>query len=314
MNRFALILSILFISTNIIPCIFKSTHSTNFSISEENFLTHTFISVPREPRNIVEMALLKLTVSNWITSSNNSRVILIVNESLFDANRTLYNEIEKDFGPGKLIYQATLKVERNGVPLVTSFFDGTILSTPFNIITLLNGDILVPPGWMDKVHKIFEVFGESAFITGYRLNFDIPNYSQLLNRSFKEFDIVQYVNMCHQENYTYRGMDFFTFLNHPDINFFESIPPFLITQYEWDNWLIGKMNSLYQTISLGPDCRAYHINHVSNKTRFNQYSAYNKRLRFMYYHPTGDNRHTKWVLQDGTHLHNSNTGAEILIP
>lgn len=313
-NLFCIIICVLSIIFNILSSIFIKKESLNPHFLKEDFTNFTFVTVPREPKTPTQFALLRFVVSSWIMSSNNSRAIFIINPSEFDVNHTLLKAVEDDFGPGKLIYQPTLKVSRNNVPYINNFFESAVYSTPFNILTLINSDILILPGWIDKINQIFEIFGETAFITGYRLNIDVEDYSVLLNRSFKNFDLMKFINSCPQTEYSYRGMDFFTFLNHPDSKFFENIPPFLMGQYEWDNWLVGKMNLLYQTISLGPDFRVVHINHPSfPRKRFNEYSAYNKRLRFMYYAPTSDNKHTKWTFMNRTKIVSEDKKIEMFL-
>ncbi|OHS96810.1 hypothetical protein TRFO_36937 [Tritrichomonas foetus] len=301
MYSFVIYISALIIISNVIPFFVKTKSLEKPRFQHETFTNFTFVSVPREPKTPTQFALLKMAVSNWILSSNNSRVILIINPKEFDVNHTLFDEITEDFGPGRLIYQTTLKTNRNNVPYINNWFESAVSTTPFNILTLINSDILLPPGWVDTINQIFEIFGETAFVTGYRLNFDIEDYSYILDRSFKDFNYTEYVYSCNHSEYSFRGMDFFTFMNHPGSNFFKTLPPFLMGKYEWDNWLVGKMNQLYQTITLGPNYRTYHINHpaTANK-RFTEFSLYNKRLRILYYTPTSDNEHTKWTVKNRT--------------
>ena len=202
-NLFCIIICVLSIIFNILSSIFIKKESLNPHFLKEDFTNFTFVTVPREPKTPTQFALLRFVVSSWIMSSNNSRAIFIINPSEFDVNHTLLKAVEDDFGPGKLIYQPTLKVSRNNVPYINNFFESAVYSTPFNILTLINSDILILPGWIDKINQIFEIFGETAFITGYRLNIDVEDYSVLLNRSFKNFDLMKFINSCPQTEYSY---------------------------------------------------------------------------------------------------------------
>jgi hypothetical protein len=266
----------------------------------ETLRNFTFVSVPRPVRSESEYFLLRLAISNWISTSQTSRVVLVVDPLEFDVNRTLFREIERDFGPGRLIYQYTLQTNRNKVPYISNWFKSAVQSAPFSVLTLINSDIFLPAGWVQISTQLLDIFGGSAFITGYRLNFDMDDehLSRLkTTESYLDFDIEQFVHSCDTHPYSYRGMDFFTFLNHPGTNFFKLFPPFLMGKYEWDNWLMGKMSQAHQTISMGPDFRVYHVNHpaTANK-RWSQDSTYNKRLRLLNFALSGDNRHTKWTL------------------
>ncbi|OHT06899.1 hypothetical protein TRFO_25006 [Tritrichomonas foetus] len=295
MTMFLQCIAILVILSSIIPFIIKGYPLETPIFIHEKFVNYTFVSVPREPKTPLQFALLKMAISNWIMSSNQSRVILIINQMEFDVNHSLYDQITSEFGSDRLIYQNSLKSNRNNIPYINNWFKSAISTTPFNILTLINADILLPPGWAETIRQIIEIFGETAFVTGYRLNFDIENYSYILNKSFNDFNFTEYAYSCNHSEYSFRGMDFFTFLNHPGSDFFKTIPPFIMGKYEWDNWLIGKMNQLYQTVTLGPNYRTYHINHPSTANkRLTEYSVYNKRLRLMHYTPTSDNEHTKW--------------------
>jgi hypothetical protein len=273
---------------------------------QENFANITFVSVPRPYRTSKEYLVLKLAISNWISTSDRSRVILIVDGSQFDRNRTLINAIDHDFGPGRLVYTPTLETNRDNVPYINNWFNSAVKTTAFNVLTLINSDIFLPSGWLTIVRKLLDIFGATAFITGYRLNFDLDDahYSILANRTtFQGFDIDGFVHSCDHQPYSYRGMDFFTFLNHPGTRLFELFPPFLMGKYEWDNWLMGTMYKGHQTISLGPGFRTYHVNHPATANeRWSPDSAYNKRLRILYFSMTGDNQHTRWTLVNTSHV------------
>ena len=294
---------ILLILANIVPFYFNHDEVTNPNIyQEENnqYFNHTFITMPKEPRKPIDYALLKFAVSNWITSSNNSKVVFVVDPSEFDVDHLLYNQIEEEFGPGKLIYSPTLKANRYKKPYVNSWWKTAGSISPDSIVTILNSDILIPPEWIDKVNQIFKVFGDSAFVTGYRLNFNIEDIPDILNFSYRDINITAFVHSLNTTEYSFRGMDFFTFYSTPGINYFEDTPPFIIGVYEYDNWLLGKMNHIYQTISLGPDFRVFHMTDLTNrrKIRFTPISIYNKRIRVLYNGYTSDNKHTVWELKE----------------
>jgi hypothetical protein len=233
-------------------------------------------------------------------------VILIVDPKTFDPNLTLFNAVAEDFGPGRLTYRHTLETNRDGIPYINNWFKSAVLSAPMTTLTIINADILLPSGWIDTITKILDVFGETAFVTGYRLNFDLKTSTirELLDmKSHKNVDYDTLVHSYNYKPYGMRGMDFFTFLNHPGTKFFELFPPFLMGKYEWDNWVMGKMRQKHQTITLGSNFRVYHWNHPSTANkRWSPYSLYNKRLRVLYYSSTSDNEHTKWRLKDQSKL------------
>ena len=312
---FTFILIGCFISILITPIIFEQRIMSPPVIMNEKILNpdRDYMSIVTIPFPLVVPGYfekLHLSVSNWLMTSPSTKVVLLVNHSEFDLDRKFYNLIESEFGPGRLKYGPCYSTDRNNIPYVHDQVLKSVTGSDSNIITIINSDILLPGNWLKNINRVLDILGNSACITGYRVNFNLtwPTTWKIHYNTTEIFsDISKLISSGQPKDYGYRGMDFFTFRTDPTPIDLHLHPPMIIGRFDYDTWLMGAMNYWAESVSLGTEYRSAHIAHLDkNYSRTLPLPNCNKRIRWMYWKFDGDNLKTNWAVQNSTLIHRKN--------
>lgn len=263
----------------------------------------TYISVPRNIKNNKDYLKIKLAISSWLSSSPKSKVILFVNRSKFHSS--LPYELDQLYGKGRVFYANELRSDIKGVPYLDQWFEKGINLCETKYVTFINTDILLSSKWFHVVQNIFKIFekfltDQKPFIIGQRIDFDLVlqnvqtiHYGQ--NILLKEIDEM-ILNSSHSLHSIY-GMDTFSFRADDPPFPVSKFPPYLIGRYNWDNWFVGWLNRIADTISLLDTVPVYHINHRRHDFNINNsriaINHYIKKANNDYF---GFNGNTKWFV------------------
>jgi hypothetical protein len=226
----------------------------------------TFFSVPRPVSTEALYNRTKLAISSWLSASPTARVTLFVNRTEFDPSDKLPTELETLFGHGRVTYAGGLKHDLTGVPYIDDWFRQGIRQSQSKYVCFINSDILISADWLSRVSTVDTALQDrSVLMIGQRIDFDIKEelfdgltFTQ--STFLKQVDaMVQ--NSPHTDHSPY-GVDTFTFrLDRMPFDP-ERIPPFLMGRYNWDNWIIGYLNVISETVTFNLNPPIYHMNHV----------------------------------------------------
>lgn len=228
----------------------------------------TFITVPRPFLKKNAYKRNKLAISSWLSSSNRSRVILFVNRSEFDPSGEFPNEIEKRYGAERIQYLGPIRSNHNGVPYIDDWFRKGIDFSQSKYVCFINGDILLSSKWLDRVKHVFSAMNEKPVVMiGQRIDFTLTDdeYDRIDFSSHHLLsDIDEMVNRSKHSDHSPYGVDTFTFrVDKPPFDV-EMIPPFIMGRYNWDNWLVGWLNTIADTVTFNTNPPIYHVDHQRN--------------------------------------------------
>ena len=279
----------------------KKQHITNFTLDDM-----TYVSVPRCIKNQDTYIKYKLAISSWLSSSPSARVILFINKTEFHSD--LPSELDALFGPDRVLYANYLRSDSQNVPYLDQWFEQGINLCQTKYITFINTDILLSSSWFPMIKKIFNLFetkfpNKKPFIIGERIDFDFQmenmKYIRFSQKSFLK-DIDQMVKKSPNSLHSMYGMDTFTFMADDPPFPVTKFPPYLIGRYNWDNWFIGWLNTIADTITLLYDPPVYHINHNRHDFNINvSRVAVNHFLKKANNNYFGSNGDVKWQIQNG---------------
>ena len=87
------------------------------------------------------------------------------------------------------------------------------------------------------------------------------NYKNKYRELLHEIDNIA-TNLSKHSDHSPYGVDTFTFkADNPPFDPY-LIPPFIMGRYNWDNWIIGWLNHISETVTFNLDPPIYHINHI----------------------------------------------------
>lgn len=261
----------------------------------------TYITVPRPITKKKNMVRMKLAISSWLASSPKSNVILFIDREEFDKTGELPNELDQLFGEGRVQYLGSIRTDHDNVPYINDWFLQGILRSQSKYVCFINSDILLSEKWLKRVSQVYDnMEEENLFLIGQRIDFDLKD------KYFKELrfdqlhllaDIDKMVRKSNHLDHSPYGIDTFTFrADKPPLDPY-LIPPFIMGRYNWDNWIIGYLNKICQTITFNLNPPIYHINH--NRHAFNPNNskvAINHNLKKVNKDYFGSNYDTKWEI------------------
>ena len=272
----------------------------------------TFISVPRPLKKDKAKRSMKLALSSWLASSPKSHVLLFINRTEFDSTGKFTNEIDQLFGENRIIYAGGIKTDHKNVPYINEWFIQGINHSPSKYVCFINSDIVLSSNWIKRVKQIFtmpEMANKPLVLIGQRIDFDLKE------DSFKKIKFSKYKNNQHEllheidnlvtniskhSDHSPYGVDTFTF--RTDKLPFDPylIPPFIMGRYNWDNWIIGWLNHISETVTFNLNPPIYHVNHVRHGFDVNDSRvAINHHLKKANFDYFGSNYDTKWQIKDG---------------
>ena len=290
-------------STNSCRCIICDTEQ---NIIYNNVDELTFITVPRPLLKDKQRQTMKLALASWLGCSKKSHVLLFINRSEFDPTGKIPDEIDKEFGSGRVIYAGGIRSDHSGVPYINEWFIQGIKHSPSKYVTFINSDILLSSGWLNRVKQVFGIMESHdlpAFLIGQRIDFDLKD-EQFKMIKFTQKDILSTIDhvveiSSHNDHSPY-GIDTFTFKADDPPFDPQMIPPFIMGRYNWDNWIIGYLNRVCETVTFNLDPPIYHINHRRHNFDVNDSKvAVNHHLKRANKNFFGSNYDTKWQVVNG---------------
>jgi len=158
-------------------------------------------------------------IQSWMVLSSELEIILLGDDDGVA-------EVAQEFGLGHI---PEVTCNEYGTPLLNSVFELAQTTARYSILTYVNADIILLDDFVTAIRRIpFSRF----VMVGQRWNLDV---SQPLDFDQPNWEI------CLRDNLSKKGtlfepwgIDYFVFSS----NLWESIPPFAIGRYFWDNWLV----------------------------------------------------------------------------
>jgi hypothetical protein len=194
---------------------------------------------------------MKLAISSWLATSPGSHVLLFVNRTAFDPSGRLPDELDRLFGPGRVVYGGPIKHDMSDVPYIDDWFRQGIRHSNSTYVCFINLDIILSGRWLGRAREVYRAAGDRPIVViGQRIDFDL-NLDLYGKLSFEQHSLLRKIDemvdkSAHSDHSPY-GVD--TFLFRTDRMPFEKIPPFIMGRYNWDNWIIGYLNCIYQTVT-----------------------------------------------------------------
>jgi hypothetical protein len=265
----------------------------------------TFISVPRPLKEEKQYKRMKLAIGSWLACSPHARVILFINRTNFDPSGKFPNELESEFGENRVTYAGAIRADFSGVPYINDWFIQGVRHAKSRYVCFINSDILLSGKWLKRVRQVFQAMPDDLkpVLIGQRIDFDMQD-SRYKRLTFSQEqllkDIDSLVDSSKHSDHSPYGVDTFTFRIDPLPFDVEKIPPFVMGRYNWDNWLIGWLNKICDTITFNLDPPIYHMNHPRHNFDVNDSKvAINHHLKKANNDYFGSNYDTKWEIVDG---------------
>lgn len=271
----------------------------------------TFISVPRPLKKDKAKRSMKLALSSWLAASPKSHVLLFINRTEFDKSGKFTNEIDQLFGKDRVIYAGDIRTDLKNVPYINEWFIQGIMQSPSKYVCFINSDIVLSSNWLKRVKQVFsipEMQDKPLVLIGQRIDFDLKEesfktieFSKFHNNEHELLnEIDSLVNKSQHSDHSPYGVDTFTFrADKPPFDPY-LIPPFIMGRYNWDNWIIGWLNHISETITFNLNPPIYHINHIRHGFDVNDSRvAINHHLKKANLDYFGSNYDTKWQIKDG---------------
>jgi hypothetical protein len=224
----------------------------------------TFVSVPRPNLSASAHGRTKLAIASWLCASPSARVLLFVNRTEFDPSGRLPAELDRLFG-ARVIYGGPIKRDFGGVPYIDDWFRQAVRRAPSRFVCLINADILLSAAWLARAKQVYRAIGDAPIVViGQRIDFDL-NETLFAELSFSQGSLLPEIDAMvrksrHSEHSPY-GVDNFLFEIERLPFDPERIPPFIMGRYNWDNWVIGYLNGICDTVTFNLNPPIYHINH-----------------------------------------------------
>lgn len=225
-----------------------------------------FVSVPRPLTKPSQYKTMKVAMASWLACSPKSSVLLFIDRESFDPSGKFPRELENEFGKDRIIYAGPIRTDYGGVPFINEWFNEGILQSPSRYVCFINSDILLSNEWLGKTKRVFSAMeGEyKPLLIGQRIDFDMKDgaYDELrFAQNDLLVDIDAMVQKATHSDHSPYGIDTFTFRADAPPFDAEMIPPYIMGRFNWDNWLIGWLNSICDTVTVGLSPPIYHINH-----------------------------------------------------
>lgn len=233
----------------------------------------TFITVPRPFIKEDQYDRFKLAFSSWLAASPKTKIILFVNRSMFDPSDKLPKELEETFGKDRITYAGNVRHDLEEVPYIDDWFIQGVKKSQSKYVSFINSDIVLSHNWLERTKQVFRVLRNSnPVLIGQRIDFDLDDflYENLrFDQNHLLKDIDDMIIKSSHTDHSPLGIDSFTFeIDNLPFNP-EKIPPFIMGRYNWDNWIIGWLNKICDTVTFHLDPPIYHINHKRHKFDIN---------------------------------------------
>jgi hypothetical protein len=226
----------------------------------------TFVSVPKVLTNDTQCLRMKLSVASWLGTDPTTKIILFTTRTEFGEWHGLPQELDVDFGYGRIFYAGSIKSNSEGIPFVDDWFERGVALAKSRYISMINSDILMSSDWYQMIMKILKCESDSfrPVVLSTRTDVDFPSsfYSNLRwNQSHLLNDIDTEMSKLPLEWHNLGGVDVFSFRTWEPPFDLGKFPPFLMGRPRWDGWLIGHANNVSDTIWTRFLPAVYHLNH-----------------------------------------------------
>ena len=227
----------------------------------------------------------------------------LASEDEFDTTGQFQKHIIELFGENRVFYNGYVKSDQDGVPYVDDWFRRGIDEATTKYVCFINTDILLSSQWLRRVKQVYKVFPETEklVLINQRVDFDLYRSTKNMKYNASNYleEIDKLVSSSPNEEHTPLGMDTFTFKKDPLPFNVDMIPPFIVGRYNWDNWLVGYLNSVATTVTFNINPPIYHINHPRHEfdTSDPRVGA-NEMLRHLNYDYYGSNEDSKYEIRN----------------
>ena len=212
------------------------------------------------------------TFTSWLSTNYNSKILSLIPRNKFDPNDLIVGYIEKVFGKNRLYFiepENEIETDEDGLPFIDDWFikgyDYVKQNNLSDMICYINSDIIIPKYWYEQTNFLYSYFKDSIpylLLTrrcNINFNFNFSNSYDLIN-FFHNYSYENYISK--KDLYSIGGIDLFLFpINSFSYFNIDDIPPFLMSKYKWDPWIVGWLFKQIYLIFLGSNFCVFHINH-----------------------------------------------------
>jgi hypothetical protein len=240
--------------------------------------TLTFISVPKPQKLTDQIEMAKIVLRVWLTYPF-TRIILYTTEAEYDPNHMVVPFVREMFGTDRLVFAGNLPGGYEGRALVREWFLHGFRQVKAGYICFLNGDIIIPPLWMNSAMAIFNAFGEAerrrVLIYGTRTDVHRRPGVFWLDAAAPRWiwELTDWLGRNARGNNPY-GMD--VVLVHSSFNALRwtELPDFVIGMCVWDNFFMGWADKRATTVSMNFEAKMYHVDHPPNACNDQNYEYF----------------------------------------
>jgi hypothetical protein len=112
------------------------------------------LSLPSHKR----CSLYFTTFSCWLLSSPTSKILIRQPPEVFDPDRQILPLLEYLFGHTRLIFSRLIGTDEKGIPSIDDWFHQCFDLSETELVCWINGDILIPKGWLPRLTLFTIVF------------------------------------------------------------------------------------------------------------------------------------------------------------
>jgi hypothetical protein len=228
----------------------------------------TFVTVPRPQLIPDQIEMTKHVLTVWL-SYPYSRVCMLSSASEYDPLNTIIPYVTDRFGSDRLIFVEALPTGYAGRPLVREWFISGMNHVKDGFVIFTNGDIIVPPRWIQMARRIFDTFKQSSLdqtlIFGIRTDVNrAPNIFKF-NRKSLNFvtDLVRHLETNSRSDNPY-GMDLVMVHSSFQALKWEQFPNFVVGMCIWDNFFMGWASAWANTVSMNFNVKIFNVDHPPN--------------------------------------------------
>jgi hypothetical protein len=238
----------------------------------------TFVTVPKPQRLPEQIEIAKIVLAVWLTYPF-TRIIMYTTLSDYDPTLQLHSFLKANFWLDRVIFAGDLKPGYEHRPLVREWFIQGFRAVPNGYICFLNGDIIIPPLWMNTALAIFDTFRDTklreTLVYGTRTdvhqNPDILRIPLTGPNFFR--NLVNYLEEHVRCNNPF-GMDVvFVHSSFNALNW-DDLPDFVVGMCVWDNFFMGWANGHCNTVTMDFHPRMFHVDHAANACNDGNYNHF----------------------------------------
>jgi hypothetical protein len=227
--------------------------------------TLTFIFVPKPYPSPYEIAMAKIILQVCL-SYPFTQILMFRNQTEYDPSNEIVPFIHQMFSPDRLQFAAALPTGYKNRPLLRNWFIEGCRLVKHGYLCFLNGDMIIPPFWMNAAMAIFEVFHETNLSKTliYGIRTDVYRRDGIFELSRKKstfvYDLVAWITKNIRGDGPY-GMDVVLIHSSFDALNWTQLPDFVLGMPIWDNYFMGWANQRVNTVSMNFGAKIYYIDH-----------------------------------------------------